>query len=98
MQWTLNCSEARLSVPTTPEEIVRTHIVQNILFSKKYPHPDDASFLEEGIIDSMNVMELIMFVEEKFGLEVADEEIVPDNFDSVSKIAAYVRRKTLQPA
>jgi len=80
---------------SSPEEIVRTHIAQNILFSNKgYPHPDDASFLEEGIIDSMNVMELILFVEEKFGLEVADEEIVPDNFDSVSKIAAYIRRKT----
>ena len=79
----------------TPEEIVRNHIAQNILFSNKgYPHPDNASFLEEGIIDSMNVMELITFVEEKFGVEVADEEIVPDNFDSVSKIAAYVRHKT----
>ena len=83
----------------TPEEIVRNHIAQNILFSNKgYPHPDDASFLEEGIIDSMNVMELIMFVEEKFNIQVADEEIIPDNFDSVSKIAAYVQRKTAAPA
>ncbi len=78
---------------TTPEEIIRTHIAQNILFSKTYAHPDDASFLEEGIIDSMNVMELIMFVEEKFGVAVADDEIVPDNFDSVARIAAFVRRK-----
>ena len=84
---------------STPEAIVRNHISQNILFSNKgYPYPDDASFLEEGIIDSMNVMELIMFVEEKFGLEVADEEIIPDNVDSVSKIAAYIRRKAAQPA
>ena len=84
---------------STPEEIIRQHIAQNILFNKKgYPYPDDASFLDNGIIDSMNVMELIMFVEEKFGVEVADEEIVPDNFDSVSKIAAFVRRKTAQPA
>ncbi len=84
-------------MPSTPEEIVRTHIAQTILFSKNYPHSDNASFLEEGIIDSMNVMELIMFVEEAFNLEIADEEIVPDNFDSVSKIANYVRRKTLSP-
>jgi len=83
----------------TPEEIVRTHIAKDILFNNKgYPFPDEASFLENGIIDSMNVMELIMFVEENFGLAVADEDIVPDNFDSVSKIAAYVRRKTGQPA
>ena len=78
---------------SSPEEIVRNHIAQNILFSKTYPHSDDASFLEEGIIDSMNVMELILFVEEKFNLEVADEDIVPANFDSVAKIAAYVRSK-----
>ncbi len=84
-------------MPITPEEIVRTHIAQTILFSKNYPHSDNASFLEEGIIDSMNVMELIMFVEEEFDLEIADEEVVPDNFDSVSKIANYVRRKTLSP-
>jgi acyl carrier protein len=83
----------------TPEEIVRNHIAKDILFNNKgYPYPDDASFLENGIIDSMNVMELIMFVEENFQLEVADEDIVPDNFDSVSKIAAYVRRKIGQPA
>jgi acyl carrier protein len=43
-------------------------------------------------------MELIMFVEENFHLEVADEDIVPDNFDSVAKIAAYIRHKTGQPA
>lgn len=78
----------------TPEEVIRTHIAQNILFSKTYAHPDDASFLEEGIIDSMNVMELILFVEEKFGVAVADDEIVPDNFDSVARIAAFVRRKS----
>ncbi len=83
----------------TPEEIIRNHIAKDILFSQKgYPYPDDASFLENGIIDSMNVMELIMFVEENFGLEVADEDIVPDHFDSVNRIAAYVRRKTGQAA
>lgn len=79
----------------TPEEIIRNHIAKNILFNDRgYPYPDEASFVEEGIIDSMNVMELILFVEEKFGVEVADEEIVPDNFNSVRRMADYVRRKT----
>ena len=81
------------------ETMIRQHIAKNILFSGNgFPYRDDASFLNEGIIDSANVMELIMFVEEKFGVEVADEDIVPDNFDSVAKIAAYVRHKTGQPA
>ncbi len=76
------------------EEQIRNHIAENILFSKKgYPHPDDASFLEEGIIDSLNVMDLVFFLEEKFGVSVIDREIVPDNFDSVSKLAAFVKRK-----
>jgi acyl carrier protein len=59
-----------------------------------YGHPDDASFLEEGIVDSMGIMELVMFVEETFGITVDDEELVPDNFDSVSKLAAYIRRRS----
>ena len=81
------------------ETMIRTYIAKNILFSGDgYPYRDDVSFLNEGIINSMNVMELVMFVEEKFGVEVADEDIVPDNFDSVAKIASYVRHKTGQPA
>lgn len=76
------------------EESIRSYIAENIIFSNNgYPYPEDASFLNEGIIDSMNILELVMFVEERFGVHVADEEIVPDHFDSVSKIAAYVRSK-----
>ncbi len=77
------------------EESIARYIADNIIFSDNgYPYPEDASFLNEGIIDSMNILELVMFVEERFGVHVEDEEIVPDNFDSVSKIAAYVRSKT----
>jgi acyl carrier protein len=75
------------------EGIIRNHIAENILFSKNYPYPDDASFLENGIIDSMNVMELVLFLEEKMDIEVQDHEIVPDNFDSVSCLADFARHK-----
>jgi acyl carrier protein len=79
----------------TIEEQIRNHIAQHILFSRNgYPHSDEASFLDEGIIDSLNVMDLVFFVEEQFGLSVSDREIVPDNFDSVSKLAVYVRSKS----
>ena len=81
------------------EETIRTYIAENILFSGNgYPHADDTSFLEEGIVDSMGIMELVMFVDESFGITVEDEELVPDNFDSVSKLAAYIRRKSLVEA
>ncbi|RMF42220.1 MAG: acyl carrier protein [Anaerolineae bacterium] len=73
-------------------ESIRRYIAENILFEDTYPYPDETSFLEEGIVDSMNVLELVSFVEEHFGIPVADEDIVPENFDSVANMAAYVAR------
>jgi acyl carrier protein len=53
----------------------------------------DTSFLEKGIIDSTGVMELVAFLEETFGFRVEDDEIVPANFDSIRRLADYVRSK-----
>jgi acyl carrier protein len=76
------------------EEMIRQHISENILFdSQSYPYPDDASLLENNIIDSMNVIELVVFLEEQLGLQIEDNEIVPENFDSVSCLAEFARRK-----
>ena len=78
----------------TIEEQIRQYVADNFLFSDDgYQLSDDVSFLEEGIVDSTGVLELVMFVEDTFGITVQDEEIVPENFDSVSQLAAYVRRK-----
>jgi acyl carrier protein len=55
---------------------------------------DDTSFLEEGIIDSTGVMELVAFIEVTFGIEIKDEEIIPDNFDSVNKLVDFIRSKS----
>ncbi len=79
--------------PQSIEATLRQHIAETILFSTDYPYEDDASFLENGIIDSMNVMELVLLLEERFGIAVADQEIIPDHFDSVSRLAAFVRHK-----
>ena len=79
----------------TIETQIRQYVADNFLFSDNgYPLPDNASFLEEGIVDSTGILELVMFVEETFNVTVGDEEIVPENFDSVSRLAAYIRRKT----
>jgi acyl carrier protein len=76
------------------ELIIAAYISKNILFSRDgYPYPNDASFLENGIVDSTNILELIMFVEENYKISVADDEIIPDNFDSVAKMANYVKSK-----
>jgi len=76
-------------------EVIRKYIAEEILYSKNgYEYPDEASFLEEGIIDSTSVLDLVLFVEEKFGISVEDEEITPENFDSVSLLAAFVSQKS----
>ena len=76
------------------EQQIKQYICDNILFSDgEYDYADDDSFLEEGIVDSTAVLDLVMFVEESFGLTVDDEEITRDNFDSVSKLANFVRSK-----
>ena len=79
----------------TIEAQIRKYVAENFLFSDGgYQLPDDVSFLEEGIVDSTGVLELVMFVEDTFSVAVKDEEIVPDNFDSVARLAAYIRRKS----
>jgi acyl carrier protein len=76
-------------------EQVREYVAENLMVSDNgYSLEDDTSFLEEGIVDSTGVLEMVMFVEEAFGIEVDDQDIVPDNFDSVSKLVAYVQSKT----
>lgn len=76
------------------EQKIKTYIAQNLIFSgDEFKYPEDASFLEEGIVDSLGVMELVSFVEDQFGVGVDDQDITPENFDSVLKLAAYVRGK-----
>ncbi len=77
---------------------IRRYILANFLFTDDETRlRDDASFLEEGIVDSTGVLELVMFVEETFGIEVADEEILPENFDSVERLTRYVEAKIRKP-
>jgi acyl carrier protein len=57
------------------------------------PITDMDSFLEKGIIDSTGVLEVINFIQNDFGVEVLDEEILPENIDSVSNIVSYLARK-----
>jgi acyl carrier protein len=76
------------------EAQVRKYVAQNLLFSDNgFEYDDDDSFLQEGIVDSVGVLELVLFVEETFGVNVNDQEITPDNFDSVNKLANYIRSK-----
>ncbi|MGH8863060.1 MAG: acyl carrier protein [Burkholderiales bacterium] len=73
---------------------VRNFILKNFLFSEEARAlSDSGSLIASGAIDSTGVLELIMFIEETFRFKVADEEMIPDNLDSVEKIIGYVRRR-----
>jgi acyl carrier protein len=76
------------------EESIREFVARNLLYSETgYPYNDDTSFLSEGIIDSLGVMELVAFAQKTFGVSVDQQDVTTDNFDSVAKLAAFVRRK-----
>lgn len=75
-------------------ELIRSYILENFLFTN-----DDAalknadSLLGNGIIDSTGALELVYFLESRFGVKVEDEEMVPENLDSVDNILAFLARK-----
>lgn len=73
---------------------IRHYVVENLLFgSSGVDLHDSTSFLKQGIVDSTGVVELVLFVEEAFGIEVDDDDIVPDNFDSIGNLAAYIAQQ-----
>ena len=81
---------------TMPVETqVRDFIIENFLFGDDSRAIDaSTSLIENDLVDSTGILELVAFVEEQFGISVADNEIVPDNFDSLARITAYVAAKT----
>lgn len=74
-------------------EKVREFIVENFLYGDGEKLKEGTSFLAGGIIDSTGILELVSFLEETFGITVLDEEMVPDNLDSLRSIEVYLERK-----
>jgi acyl carrier protein len=72
---------------------IREFIIENFLFGNANGLKDETSFLEEGIIDSTGVLELVTFLEENFSIQVDDEELIPENLDSIDNVSAYLERK-----
>jgi len=76
------------------EEELRNFVVDNFLFGQtNEPFSYDDSFLEKGIIDSMGVLTLVDFVREKYAIVIEDEELIPENWDSVRRITRFVDNK-----
>lgn len=72
---------------------IKDFILKNFLFSNNGVLADDESLVRNGVIDSTGVLEVISYLEEAFNIKVADEEMIPENLDSVSSMVAFVARK-----
>jgi acyl carrier protein len=74
-------------------ETIRQFIIENFLFEEDENLKEDTSFLENGIIDSTGILELVTFLEETYGITVEDEELIPENLDSIANVVKYLERK-----
>ena len=75
------------------KDTVQQFVVDNFLFGDASSLQEDTSFLNEGIIDSTGILELIMFLEETFGIKIEDHELVPENLDSLNSISQFLDNK-----
>ena len=75
------------------EQQIREYLTANFIFDPSVHPAADASFMENGIVDSTGILEVIMWVEQTFGLHVEDTEVLPENFDSISSLTDYIIRK-----
>ena len=77
------------------EDKVRNYILENYLFTDDQSElNNEDSFLDKGIIDSTGILEVIFFLEEEFGISVDDDEMIPENLDSVNNIIKYINSKS----
>jgi acyl carrier protein len=80
-------------MPTARRAKIREFIEDNFLFREDVAAIGDAeSLLDAGLIDSTGILELVAFLEQEFAIAVADQDIVPENLDSIERIDAYVAR------
>ena len=75
-------------------ETIRDFILENFMFNNNPDQLNDTqSFLETGIIDSTGILELVSFIEEQYNIIIEDEELIPDNLDSVTNVVNYIEKK-----
>ena len=77
------------------KEKIRGFILDNFLFTDDQSELSDAaSFMDKGIVDSTGMLEIIYFIEDEFKVKVEDEEMIPENLDSVNNIVNFLQQKS----
>jgi acyl carrier protein len=75
------------------EPVVREFIIETFLYGDSTRLTEDESFIESGIVDSTGILELVAFLEGTYGIVVEDEEVVPENLDSLSAVTRFLKGK-----
>jgi acyl carrier protein len=79
-------------MPSVEQEL-RRFVLDNFVFDDRFELSDTDSFLDLGIVDSMGILQLVGFVEERYGIEIKEGELIPENLDSIDNLARLLRAK-----
>jgi acyl carrier protein len=81
-----------VDIATIAQE-VRRFIAENYFLGDDFQFADADSFLDHGIIDSTGILELVGFLQNAYGITIEDEELVPQNLDSITAVSVFVQSK-----
>ncbi len=73
---------------------LRQFVKENFLFGQDFALADHDSFLEQGIVDSTGVLELVTFIEDRYEIAIEDEELLPENLDSIENLVKFIAAKS----
>lgn len=82
----------------TSSELIVGFIVEKFPLARKRSIANADNLLESGIIDSLGILDLVSFLEQEFAIAVADDELLPENFESVDRLSCFVERKINEAA
>ena len=82
----------------TTEQRIRQFIVENFYVSDPSELADDTSLITSGYVDSTGMLEVISFLESEFGIRIRDQEMIPENLETIARISAFIGRKKMAAA
>lgn len=82
----------------TVNDRIKTYLMEKFPLARKRGLNQEDNLLENGILDSLGVLDLVTFMEKEFAIQVGDEELVPENFQTLDTLAAFVQKKGLHSA
>ena len=76
------------------EDLIREYVLKQFPLARKNGIKPEEKWLEAGLLDSLGILDLVHFLEEEFSIQVSDEDLVPENFESLSTVVDFTRRKS----